>query len=258
MQSSRCAFSAAAALQRVFIAPIGRPMVSQLRTQLRPQRTPEPLNTSLSQNRAYVSSVFPHDEQLINQNFPYVHIVDEAGKLSPPQRVADILTSINRRTQSLQTLALPPPKLRSRWEQPPEPIAGDRGGAPEIPVCRIVDKKAAREAVKVRSKKQSNPAMTLKTLELNWAIDPHDLEHRLKRMRDFLEKGYRVDVVLVGKRKKRKASPEEAAQTLDKIREAIKMVDGAKEWKGMEGKVGAHVMLFIEGKAKKDDEGERE
>lgn len=73
-------------------------------------------------------------------------------------------------------------------------------------------------------------------------------------MREFLEKGYRVDVLLVGKRKKRKASPEEAAETLRKVKESIGLVEGAREWKSMEGKVGVQVMLYIEGRAKKDEE----
>lgn len=101
----------------------------------------------------------------------------------------------------------------------------------------------------MKKKNKENPALTLKTIELNWAIDKHDLGHRLETMRGFLRKGFRVDVLLVGKRKKRKAEPEEAANTLRGVRECIESVEGAKEWKAMEGKVGGLVKMYIEGKA---------
>ena len=95
--------------------------------------------------------------------------------------------------------------------------------------------------------------MTLKTIELNWAIDSHDLKHRLETMRGFLRKGYRVDVLLVGKKRKRKAEPEEAQATLRGVKECIESVEGAKEWKTMEGKVGSMVKLYAEGKAVEEE-----
>jgi translation initiation factor IF-3 len=125
---------------------------------------------------------------------------------------------------------------------------------PEIPVCKIITKAAAAKPTKSVKKKAANPSATVKTLELNWAIDPHDLEHRLKRMKDFLEKGYRVDVVLIGKRKKRKATQEEAAETLRRVGGGVGEVEGAREWKAMEGNVGGVVTVYLEGKAKKVEE----
>jgi translation initiation factor IF-3 len=259
MRNPRCAFSAAAALHRVFILPAARPLISQFRPQLRPSTLTKSTTSTLFQHRGY-ASVLPRDEQIAKHNFPYVHLVDETGKLSTPQRVADILASLDRKTQSLHTVALPPPRLRSRWEQPPEAVPtpdseeGPVRAAPEIPVCKIINKEIVRKAAKSLKKKPANPSQTVKTLELNWAIDPHDLGHRLRRMQEFLEKGYRVDVLLVGKRKKRKASPEEAAETLRRIREEAEGVEGAKEWKAMEGKVGGQVTVYLEGKPKKLEE----
>lgn len=257
MRNLRCAFSAAAALRRVFILPAERPLLSQFRPQLRSSPLTKSATSTFFQHRSY-SSALPHDEQIIKQNYLHVHLVDETGKLSPPQLVSDILATLDRRTQSLITVAIPPPRLRSRWEQPPEAAPSSEEGpgrtAPEIPICKIINKEAVQKAAKALKKKPSSPSQTVKTLELNWAIDPHDLQHRLKRLREFLEKGYRVDVVLIGKRKKRKASPEEAAETLRRVREAGEDVEGAKEWKAMEGKVGGAVTVYLEGKAKKVEE----
>jgi len=265
MRSSRCAFSAAAALHRVFVAPIERPLLSQFRPQ--PFLTVPKLSGPIYRTYSSASSskTLPRDEQILALHHPYVHVADDDGKISPPTLVSEILAGLDRQTQSLITVALPAPRLRSRWERAPLPteppltgaeeVAAERA-APTIPVCKIILKAAARAAEKARTKKKGNPALTLKTLELNWAIDPHDLGHRLKRMREFLEKGYRVDVLLAGKRKKRKATPEEAEETLRKVRECVEEVEGAREWKSMEGKVGVQVMLYIEGKAK-DKEGEQ-
>lgn len=96
-------------------------------------------------------------------------------------------------------------------------------------------------------KKKANPALTLKTLELNWAIDGNDLKHRMETLKGFLRKGYRVDILLVGKRKKRKAEPEEAENTLAEVREAIRNCEGAKEWKDREGALGGMMRLFAQG-----------
>ncbi|ELR05598.1 hypothetical protein GMDG_01789 [Pseudogymnoascus destructans 20631-21] len=258
MRNPRCTFSAVAALHRVFILPASRPLLSQFGPQLRPSPLTKSTTSALFQNRGYASAL-PRDEQIAKQNFPFVHLVDEAGKLSPPQRVADVLATLDRKTQSLHTVALPPPRLRSRWEAPPEAAPSSEEGsgraAPEIPVCKIITKEAAAKPTKSVKKKAANPSATVKTLELNWAIDPHDLEHRLKRMREFLEKGYRVDVVLVGKRKKRKATPEEAVETLRRIRGGVGEGGGGEGVESYGGEVvGGVVTVYLEGKAKKVEE----
>lgn len=150
---------------------------------------------------------------------------------------------------------------REMADSPTKPI-------PTLPICKIVPlshflpakyKATATEGAGLKKKeKKSNPALTLKTLELNWAIDAHDLEHRLNTMKGFLRKGYRVDVLLIGKRKKRKAEPEEAQQTLRRVKEAVGEVEGAKEWKAMDGKVGGMMKLFVEGKEDESMKSEEE
>jgi translation initiation factor IF-3 len=128
-------------------------------------------------------------------------------------------------------------------------------GAPgEPPICKIVDKKVLREQEQVARKpvKSKAPSATIKQLELNWAIDPNDLNHRLNKMVEFLRKGWRVEVLLAPKKRGRRASPEEAEELLDKIREKAREVPGAKEIKALEGKIGATVSLNFEGKLQKE------
>jgi translation initiation factor IF-3 len=89
----------------------------------------------------------------------------------------------------------------------------------------------------------------IKTIELNWAIDANDLGHRLAKMKEFLEKGSKVEVILAPKRRGRKATPEESRAVVDRIMAAVGEVDGAKEAKMMAGNLGAQCTIFLEGKA---------
>lgn len=120
-----------------------------------------------------------------------------------------------------------------------------------------MSKQALREAEKARSKRKADPAATLKTIELNWAIDKNDLSHRLDKMKQFLSKGWRIDVVMAAKRKGRKATIEEAEELLKMIRRSIAEIQGAREWKAMEGKAGAQATIFAQGKVNVPGNGEQ-
>ena len=117
-------------------------------------------------------------------------------------------------------------------------------------MCKIIDRAEARAAQKQRRKaKVKSPEMTKKYLELNWAIDQNDLHHRLGKLRQFLMEGRRVEVFLAKKKKRmRDATPAEGRETLKKIEECVKALDGAKELRAMEGKFLERATLFYEGK----------
>lgn len=123
------------------------------------------------------------------------------------------------------------------------------------PVCKIVSKKDEYAAEKRRKEQQREikqaaaKERSVKTLELNWAIDGNDLAHRLEKVRTFLEEGRRVEIVLAAKKRGRKASKEECAEVLAKIRAVAEGVKGAKEAKAMEGAVGGFATLVWQGKA---------
>lgn len=231
MQSSKCVFSVAAALNHVFIAPIEHFYV---------RRTPIFLSTKAPKlYRAYIKqrsyASLPTAKRRLARDdeitYQMVRIVSDDQKLSPPQYTSSILNSIDQQTQTLVMVALPSPS---------DPEA--------YPICKIQSKQALREAEKAQSKRKEAPSATVKTMELNWAIDPHDLKHRLEKLKDFLSKGFRVDVVMAGKKKGRKATLEEAEAMIEKVREAMKEVAGSKEWRAMEGKVGGTATLHAEGK----------
>lgn len=127
--------------------------------------------------------------------------------------------------------------------------------AKPYPVCKIVSKKEEYAAEKRRKEQQKEVKQaaakerSIKTLELNWAIDGNDLAHRLEKVRTFLEEGRRVEIVLAAKKRGRKASKEECEEVLGKIREVAEGVRGAKEPKGFEGVVGGFATMVWQGKA---------
>jgi translation initiation factor IF-3 len=129
-----------------------------------------------------------------------------------------------------------------------------------MPVCRIVDKKeeyevqkgrkVAAKAAKQRSAKSS--AAGAKTVELSWAIDAHDLSHRLGRIKEFLSEGRRVEVAIAKKKRGRLATTEECENVLRSLKETVESVPGARELKsdedGRASKPGAPRLMTFVGK----------
>jgi translation initiation factor IF-3 len=248
MRSSRCVFSTASALHRVFVAPIE---ASQLQFSRRTATStlsafaPSSLFKAprlLIQRRTLVSSAtaaksrLPRDDEIKSYS---VSLVDEEGKLQDPRSTADILSSIDRKKFSLCIVV------------PGEP------GVP--PICKIQSKERLREAEKARQKAERNSrGGTAKTIELSWVIDRHDLGHRMDKLKGFLEKGWKVEVVCAKKRKGKTATPEEAEALVARIRDVCGSVVGSREFKPMEGKLLETVTLHLEGKAVKENKAEKE
>lgn len=224
LRRPRCIFSTATALHRVFISPI-----EQSAPRFTP-RTTTPLALSLSQPaRRYASSAssgrrLPRDDMIRSWS---VTLVNEDGTLGEARSTYDVLQSLDRSVEMLVQVA------------PCEPG--------QIPVCKIVNKRVAREAEKARAKSAKGSGTVSKTLELNWAIDRGDLGHRLERMKQFLAKGYKVEIVLAGKRKGKQATMDEAWALIKRILDVVGEVDGAREAKPMEGKVLGTATLHLAG-----------
>lgn len=186
---------------------------------------------------------------------PLIYLVDpttnqirdpETGALPDPITRFDALNSLDPKTHRLIQLS------------PDEPSNPDF-----IPVCKIVGKKetydaekrksrAAKEAKKVAAKTSE---MGMKTVELNWAIDRNDLGHRLEKMKGFLMEGRRVEVVLASKKRGRKASLEECERVLERLRDCVGSVEGARETEGMQGKIGGFATLVLMGRPIKSSSG---
>lgn len=182
----------------------------------------------------------PRDDEIREK---FVHI-DGDGGLSGPVRVADILAKLDRKTQSLEVQYMPDPKNPDslKW-----------------PVAKIVNKKeelARKQKEKEQQKKQA-AANKEKELEFNWALAPHDVDHKLRTLKKFLAKGYKVQLLLLKKAGKgAKATKQEAETLLQKIVEAVAEVPGSKEWKGRDGQLLGSMRVYLQGMLQESEKGD--
>ena len=160
-----------------------------------------------------------------------VHVVDSDGTLSPAQPLSHVLNTFDRTKNFLVQVS------------PPD--------SSDTPVCKIIDKQEAREKERAKARPVKSRDSLTKRLELNWAIDANDLGHRMNKMKEFLEQGRRVEILMARKRKGRTTSDDEAQRLVEQIKKCVGDIEGAKEWKAMDGKVGLQATLYIDGKAKK-------
>ncbi|OIW29609.1 hypothetical protein CONLIGDRAFT_643699 [Coniochaeta ligniaria NRRL 30616] len=174
----------------------------------------------------------------------YVVLRREDGHLTEPRPLSSVLAEAHIRDQTVVTIVLP--------------RAGQKGGS-QHPICVVLDREGYEESERrriaeegEREKGESKKKKGTKELEINWAIAPHDLEHKMKRFREFLGKGLRVEMLLLRKSKRKgkvfkQASPDEVEELLRRVREEAASVQGAREFKTASGVVGDKYQLFFEG-----------
>lgn len=188
-----------------------------------------------------------------------VMLKDEDGRLNGPYPTRRIIDGLDLSLESLRM-------IQARFvQEPPKGSDGAKGseaaGAAAAPkprgkrvvqpaICQIVNKAENRQRelrVTEERKAKAKQAGKHKEVEINWAIAPHDLGVKLGRMRAFLEKGYRVDVMLAKKRGARPAKVEEMEALARNVKEAVGEVKGARERKSSQGQVGQVMKFFLEG-----------
>jgi len=181
------------------------------------------------------TSTHPLDEAISSS---HVHLVDEVGNLQHPEPLTTILLSFDRKQFALRQVGVHEETL--------------------VPIGRIVSKAWLREVAQAVWKPKKDVADATKQVELSWAIDSHDLFHRLRRIQEFLREGRRVEVLVAAKKKGRTTTKDEVDVIMKAVRDAIKEVDGASEWKAMEGEAGMEVILYFRpgGEIKKEKKAE--
>ncbi|EAQ86572.1 hypothetical protein CHGG_07825 [Chaetomium globosum CBS 148.51] len=257
MRASQCLFNPATALCKLFIsnaAALENPR--QLQRLLLPSRTvPIQLFSPSSQRHFSVyharmlnSYQLHRREKIATEKaasrgtmrdydivFPWIQLRQPDGSLSPPQRTHLVLKDLNLELDTLILLATPRPD--------------DLTPGPEYPICRIADRKAelAAEAERLAMRK-STPKITTKKLEINWAIAPHDLRLRMARLKEFLGKGFQVQVTLRHPklRRKKRADHDQSKVVLKQVESVVSEVPGAKETKPREGTLGEMLVLLLQ------------
>lgn len=91
------------------------------------------------------------------------------------------------------------------------------------PVCRILDfgRFKYEQKKKERGSGKKSPGSQLKELRVRPAIDRHDLEYRLDKGREFLQKGHKVQVVCIF-RGRQMAHPEHGYNVMNTVAEELK------------------------------------
>jgi translation initiation factor IF-3 len=180
-------------------------------------------------------SEFTKDEEIKSQ---FVCIRGPEGEdrhapLSEPQVLSTLLRSIDREKQCIILLSKP--------------------GTTQFPVVQIAEKEELRRQVRnkerhVRQQQKESKDRKPKQIEMNWAIDGHDLGIKLKQLETFLERGRKVEILLAAKRKGRRAELAEGMELLKQIRARLVELD-AKETKTMEGEVLKQATMIVQKKA---------
>ncbi|KAI1262104.1 hypothetical protein F5Y18DRAFT_160238 [Xylariaceae sp. FL1019] len=169
--------------------------------------------------------------------YPYVRIRDEEdGTLSEPQLTTLVLTRL-KKGYSLVMITAPRPE--------------DPKSHPE-PICKIFNVAAEKAKIAEAHAEAKRLEKGTKTLELNWAIAPGDLGHKMKRMKEFLDKGYKVEIMLARKKGTRKATREEVQGLVETVRETAESVTGTTEVKQAEGTAGVQLKMIWQGPKKKE------
>lgn len=105
------------------------------------------------------------------------------------------------------------------------------------PVCRIMDygKFKYQQSKKIQEAKKKQSYIQIKEVKVRPKTEEHDLQIKIRRMREFLEKGNKVKVSLMF-RGREISHPELAHRVIGRIVEGIKDVGNVEMEPRMEGR----------------------
>lgn len=183
--------------------------------------------------RVFISNDAVSKEFVLDEDIPTrdVQIKDhETNKLKPPQSLISILSTLDRKSQCVRALATPP-------------------NAPTI--VEVIQKTELLDRLKNKEILALENARALrakkpKQIEINWALSSNDLQMKLKQLREFLDKGKRVDILLASRKRQRRATFDEAQNVVNEIRKTISEMEGCKETAPMEGKIGGQALMIVQ------------
>ncbi|KAK6363262.1 hypothetical protein TWF730_000705 [Orbilia blumenaviensis] len=95
-----------------------------------------------------------------------------------------------------------------------------------------------------RKKKKSARDIT-KEIQISWGIDKNDLNHQLKKMGKFLEKGNIVEVMIARKKKQVKPSQAKLDEMMEVIEEFL-YYNGGEEVRKRSGEVGVQLTIVVQ------------
>ncbi|KAM0328559.1 hypothetical protein ACHAQA_004966 [Verticillium albo-atrum] len=279
MKIARCVNNSQTALYRVFVSPIeslettiaSRSLILA-RSDSRPRWALSAFQPSVSRHISSTPSLtapprpvgptgpggrrgkvapdrLPQDLEIKDKK---IMLIDEQTGIKGPFHTRSIFEDLEEGYSLRMIKAAPSPGAAKK----PSPESGRPPPKAEPPfaVCKIVHREEERLRVLAQTKEKKakeRQAGKLKEIELNWAIAANDLDIRMGKLRDFLEKGWRVDVTLAKKKGARKATTEEMNGVVKAVTAAVEEIPGARERKPREGELGKSFRIYVEGTAPK-------
>jgi translation initiation factor IF-3 len=174
------------------------------------------------------------DTPLINNDIPYtyVRVVDpETRKPLPPKPLAEVVDSLATEIQPKQGGG-PPKTFVTQFAQLVAPPSEATNG---YALVKLVDRKeaAAREKTQRIKAQASRRASEEKEIQFAWSIGAADVQHKLRKARQELERGVRVQLVFA---RKATGGAERDSGTRAKQNALVEQVveeltDVAREWR---------------------------
>jgi translation initiation factor IF-3 len=176
----------------------------------------------------------PYDEEI--QSY-LINLVDRNGDFKGEITKRSVLATLNRTEEHLVQVS--------------EANAKDPNS---LPTCRIYTKQDLRERARHLEEKQKEVVKKQKSgkiIELHWVIAPGDLENKCKQLRQFLEGGRKVEVLLLPpqrrKHGRKDATPSEMSGIVARIQQEVESIEGAEDSAEPEGKMGGTMTMFFSG-----------
>jgi translation initiation factor IF-3 len=159
------------------------------------QHAPPTLSTL---RRRFASNV--KGAPLLNNDIPYtqVRLVDpETRKLLPPKLLTEVIDNLPTEIQSKQGGGLPMVSV-ARFVQLVAPPSQATGG---YALVKLIDRKeeVARGKAQRLKARESRKANEAKEIQFAWGIGPADIQHKLRKARQELSRGVRVQLLFARK-----------------------------------------------------------
>lgn len=192
--------------------------------------------TTNHKQKVYVTKDDLEREFVLDEDIPTRQVTvrnNETGKLNPPQTLISLLSTIDRDKLVVRALATP--------EDGPAVV--------EITTKSGLTERLKNKEIAAMESARATRAKKPKQIEVNWAMSSNDLQMKLRQLREFVDKGKKVEILLASRKRQRKATPEEAAVVVDEIRKTISEIEGCKEVAPMEGKIGGQAVIVVQKQA---------
>ncbi|KAI9483949.1 MAG: hypothetical protein EXX96DRAFT_560275 [Benjaminiella poitrasii] len=178
--------------------------IRQRQNTARPFRPIEPLQSAVNRTPQQSVKAAPmgrarRDEEISAR---FITFIDENGQVHNRCRLSEILMEFDRSHYFL--------------------VEVDPTAKPN-PVCKLFDKKTLFEKEKQNKKKKNHtaPESVLKEVTFGWNVSDHDMEHKLNKAIQFLDKGNKVKIDIVRKKGQNVVDQKAKAELVSRVTDLL-------------------------------------